>query len=42
MTLQPFWLAYAVVLVVLYVWSSRLLREAKQRDAETTERERGV
>jgi hypothetical protein len=40
MTLQPFWLAYVVVLVVLYVWASRLSREAKRRDAETAERER--
>lgn len=41
-TLSPFWLGYAVVLVVLFVWASRLSREAKQRDAETTERERGA
>ena len=42
MTLQPFWLGYAVVLLVLYVWASRLLKDAKQRDDETTDRERGA
>ena len=40
MTLQPFWLGYAVALAVCLVWAGRLLREAEQRDAETTERER--
>ena len=40
MTLQPFWLGYAVVLLVCYVWASRLLLEAEQRDAKTTERDR--
>ena len=42
MTLQPFWLAYVIVLVILYVWASRLLKDAKQRDDETTDRERGA
>lgn len=39
MTLTPWWSAYAVLLVVLFVWAGRLAREAKQRDSETTERE---
>lgn len=40
MTLQPFWLGYVIVLAVCLVWAGRLLKEAEQRDAETTERER--
>ena len=41
-TLTPFWLGYAVALAVCVGWAWRLSREAKQRDAETTERERGA
>ena len=38
--LTPFWLGYAVALAVCVGLAWRLSREAKQRDAETTERER--
>ena len=38
-TLSPFWLAYAIVLVVLFVWASRLVKEADARDERTTDRE---
>jgi hypothetical protein len=38
-TLQPFWLGYLVALLVCVGWAWRLSRDAKQRDAETTERE---
>jgi hypothetical protein len=38
-TLQPFWLAYAIILVALYVWAARLVNEAKRRDSDTAERE---
>jgi hypothetical protein len=41
-TLEPFWLGYLVALLVCVGWAWRLTREAKQRDAETTEREGGV
>jgi hypothetical protein len=38
-TLTPFWLGYAIALAICVGWAWRLSREAKQRDAETTERE---
>jgi hypothetical protein len=38
-TLQPFWVGYLVALAICVGWAWRLSREAKQRDAETTERE---
>ena len=38
--LEPFWLSYVIVLAVCVGWAWRLSREAKQRDAETTRRER--
>jgi hypothetical protein len=41
-TLEPFWLGYAIALAICVGWAWRLSREAKQRDAETTDRERGV
>jgi hypothetical protein len=37
--LEPFWLGYLVVLVICVGWAWRLSREAKRRDADTTERE---
>ena len=40
MTLTIFWVGYGVVLVSACVWAARLSREAKQRDTETTARER--
>ena len=39
MTLQPFWLAYVIVLAVSLVWASRLVKEADARDERTTDRE---
>jgi hypothetical protein len=41
-TLEPFWLGYVLVLVICVGWAWRLSREAKQRDAETADRERGA
>jgi hypothetical protein len=41
-TLQPFWLGYLVALAICVGWAWRLTREAKQRDAATTEREGGA
>ena len=41
-TLTPFWLGYAIALAICVGWAWRLSRDAKQRDAETTERERGA
>jgi hypothetical protein len=41
-TLEPFWAGYAIALVVCVTWAWRLSREAKQRDAETADRERGA
>jgi len=41
-TIKPFWLGYVLVLAVCIVWAWRLTREAEQRDAETTKRERGA
>ena len=41
-TLEPFWLGYVVVLAVCVGWAWRLSRDAKQRDDETTDRERGA
>jgi hypothetical protein len=38
--LEPFWLGYVIVLAVCIGWAWRLSREAEQRDAETTRRER--
>ena len=40
--LEPFWLGYLVVLAICLGWAWRLCRESEQRDAETTERERGA
>ena len=39
MTISPWWASYAVVLVVLFVWASRLVKEADARDERTTDRE---
>ena len=41
-TLEPFWLGYVLILAVCVIWAWRLSREAEQRDAETTDRERGA
>ena len=40
--LEPFWLGYLVVLAVCVIWAWSLSRDAAQRDAETTDRERGA
>lgn len=38
-TLSPWWSAYAVVLVVLFVWIRRLSAEVTRQDAAEPERE---
>jgi Na+/melibiose symporter-like transporter len=42
MTLILFWVGYGVVLVSACAWAARLSRDAAERDAETTKRDRGV
>lgn len=39
MTVTPFWLSYAIVLLGLYIWAARLIEEPTQRDDETPDRE---
>ena len=38
MTLSPWWSAYAVVLVVLFVWIRRLSAEVTRQDGAEAER----
>lgn len=38
MTVTPFWLSYAIVLLGLYIWAARLI-EPTQRDNDTSDRE---
>lgn len=35
MTVTPFWLSYAVVLIGLYLWARSLVNEMTQPDDET-------
>jgi hypothetical protein len=39
MTVTPFWLSYAVVLIGLYRWARSLVNEMEQPDDETADRE---
>ena len=39
MTVTPFWVSYAVVLIGLYIWARSLVNEMEQPDDETADRE---
>jgi len=38
MTVTPFWLSYAVVLVGLYFWAASLVKDEDRRDDATDDR----